>query len=151
MVRPLQDGVITDLETTRRFLHEVLCRVAPDWWHRHRLSVVIGVPVGATTLERRALLEAAEEAKVGRAELVVEPIAGALGCGVDPLEPRTHMVVDVGGGTSEVTAFCFGVVLAYRSCPLAGDEMTLAVYQHLRQEYQLVVGELVAEDVKIGL
>ncbi|MDQ3944076.1 MAG: rod shape-determining protein [Actinomycetota bacterium] len=149
VIRPLEDGVITDLETTRRFLRQVLHQVAPGWWQRRRLSAVIGVPIGATALQRRALLEAAEEAGMGHAQLVPEPVAGAVGCGIDPLEPRTHMVVDVGGGTSEVAAFGSGGVLAYRSCPLAGAEMTVAVYQYLRNEHQLVVGELVAEEVKV--
>lgn len=149
VVRPLQDGVVADLETTRRFIRAILGRAGLRWWQRRRLSVVVGVPVGATALQRRAVLEAAEEARIGRVQVIAEPIAGALGCGLDPLETRTHMVVDVGGGTSEVTAFCFGGFLAYRSVPLAGDEMTLAIYQYLRQEHQLVVGELVAEDVKV--
>ena len=78
-----------------------------------------------------------------------EPIAGAIGCGIDPLQPRAHMVVDVGGGTAEVSAFCFGGILATRSCRIAGDEMTLALHQYLRQEHQLMVGELTAEDIKI--
>jgi len=149
VVRPLRDGVITDLETTRRFLREVLHGIAPTWWQRRRLSVVIGVPAGATALERRALLEAAEEAGIGRAQLLPEPVCGAIGCGIDPLRPRTHLVVDVGGGTSEVAAFGSGGMLTYRSSPIAGDEMTLALYQYIRSEHQLIVGERMAEDVKI--
>jgi rod shape-determining protein MreB and related proteins len=149
VVRPLRDGVITDLETTRRFLREILQGIAPSWWQRRRLSVVIGVPAGATALERRALLEAAEEAGIGRAHLLPEPVCGAVGCGVDPLQPRSHLVVDIGGGTSEVCAFGSGGMLAYRSSPLAGDEMTLALYQYIRSEHQLVVGERIAEQVKI--
>jgi rod shape-determining protein MreB len=152
VVRPLQDGVVRDLETTRRFLGEILRRIAPGRWQRRRASVVFGLPVGASALEHRALLEAAEEARIGRRPLMLaEPIAGAVGCGVDPLEARTHMVVDVGAGTSEVVVFGSGSVLAYRSCPLAGEEMTAALYQHLRQEYQVVVGELAAEEAKIRI
>jgi len=149
VIRPLRDGVITDLETTRRFLREILQGIAPTWWQRRRLSVVIGVPAGATALERRALLEAAEEAGIGKAQLLPEPVCGAVGCGIDPLRPRTHLVVDVGGGTSEVAAFGSGGMLTYRSTPVAGDEMTLALYRYIRSEHQLVVGELMAEEVKI--
>src|SRR5687768_9502877 len=145
VVRPLRDGVITDLETTRRFLREILADIAPTWLQRRRLSVVIGVPAGATALERRALLEAAEEAGIGRAHLLPEPVCGAVGCGVDPLQPRSHLVVDIGGGTSEVCAFGSGGMLAYRTSPLAGDEMTLALYQYIRSEHQLLVGERIAE------
>jgi rod shape-determining protein MreB len=149
VVRPLHDGVVSDLETARTFIRAVLHRLPIHVWERARLRAVIGVPVGATTLERRALLEAAEEAKIRKASLVAEPIAGAVGCGLDPLEPLTHMVVDVGGGTAEVTAFCYGGLVAHRSCRLAGDEMTLGVYQYLRQKHQLVVSEYGAEEIKI--
>lgn len=147
LVRPLQDGVVTDLEGSRTYLRSVLRRLPSQM--RVRAQAAIGVPLGATTLERRGLLEAADEAHVARAVLIAEPIAGAVGCGLDPMEPRSHMVVDIGGGTSEVTAFCFGGVLAHRTSRVAGDEMTLAIYEYLRHEYQLIVGELVAEDVKI--
>jgi rod shape-determining protein MreB len=148
-IRPLQDGVITDLHSARLYLRSVLHRVIRHPWLRGRLRAAVGVPVGATALERRALLEAADEAGIHRACILDEPIAGAIGCGIDPLERRAHLVVDVGGGTAEVTAFCFGGILAHRSCRVAGDEMTLAVSHHLREHQQLLVGELTAEQVKI--
>jgi rod shape-determining protein MreB len=148
-VRPLHDGVITDLELARTFIVAVLRLVARRPWERIRPHAVIGVPVGATSLERRAVVEAAEEAGVGKVSLIPEAVAGAIGSGVDPLEPRAHVVVDIGGGTAEVTAFCFGGILAHRSCRVAGDEMTIALYQYLRHEHGIVVGELTAEDVKV--
>ncbi len=147
-VRPLRDGVIVDLEAARSYIVGVLSRITEHPWQRIRPRAVIGVPGGATSLERRALVEAADEAGIRRVRLLPEPIAGALGCGLDPLEARAHMVVDVGGGTAEVTAFCYGGILAHRSCRVAGDEMTLALFQYLRTEHQLIVGELTAEDVK---
>jgi rod shape-determining protein MreB len=147
-LRPLRDGVIVDLEAARAFIVGILRLVTEHPWQRVHPRAVIGVPAGATSLERRALLEAADEAGIRRARLVPEPIAGVVGCDVNPLEPRSHMVVDVGGGTAEVTAFCFGGVLAHRSCKVAGDEMTLALYQYLRADHQLIVGELTAESVK---
>ncbi len=148
VLRPLQDGVITDLEVARLYLRTVLQRVTGNPWPL-RVRAVIGVPVGATALERRALLEAADEAGISKATALEEPIAGAVGCGIDPMEQRAHLVADVGGGTAEVTAFCFGGILAHRSCRVAGDEMTLAVSHHLREHHQLLVGDLTAEDVKI--
>jgi rod shape-determining protein MreB and related proteins len=148
-VRPLHDGVITDLESARTFIVAILRLVARRPWERLRPRAVIGVPVGATALERRAVVEAAEEAGIGRVTLIPEPVAGAIGSAVDPLEPRAHLVVDVGGGTAEVTAFCFGGILAHRSSRVAGDEMTVALYQYLRQEHGVVVGELTAEDIKL--
>jgi rod shape-determining protein MreB len=147
-LRPLQDGVITDLETARTYLRSVLHKAGRRGRGLPRRAV-IGVPVGSTALERRALLEAAEEAGLRAVAALDTSIAGAVGCGIDPLEPRVHMVVDVGGGTAEVVAFCFGGVLADRSSKLAGDEMTLAVSRYLREVHHLHVGELEAESVKI--
>lgn len=150
-VRPIRDGVITDLETARAFIVSILRRVTRRPWERIRPRAIVGVPSGATTLERRALLEAVEEAGVGHVDLLPEPIAGAVGCGIDTLSRRAHMVVDVGGGTAEITAFCFGGILATQSTRIAGDEMTVAIHQHLRQKHQMVVGELTAEDLKMRL
>jgi rod shape-determining protein MreB len=149
VVRPLEDGVITDLETARMFITGILRGVPLRAWQRWRVRAVIGTPVGATPLERRALLEAADEARIGRAVTVPEAIAGAVGCGIDPLEPRTHMVVDVGGGTAEVAAFTFGSLVAHRSTRIAGNEMTIAVSEYLRHEHQILVSDPVAEDIKI--
>jgi rod shape-determining protein MreB len=148
-VRPVQDGVITDLETARLYLRTVLGRTITRPWLRGRVRAVIGVPVGATALERRALLEAADEAGIARASTLDEPIAGAIGCGLDPMESRAHLVVDIGGGTAEVTTFCFGGLLAHRSCRVAGDEMTSAVVHYLREQHQMLVGDIAAEDLKI--
>ena len=131
-MRPLHDGVIVDLEAARGFLVGMMSKVATPAWQRVRPRAVIEVPAGATALERRALLEVADEAGIRKPSLIPEPIAGALGCGLDPLEPRAHMVMDVGGGTSEITAFCYGGVLAHRSSRIAGDELTLALYRYLR-------------------
>jgi len=150
-VRPIRDGVITDLQSARAFIVAILRMAMHHPWERIRLHAAVGVPAGATALERRGLIEAVEEAGVSRVDLIPEPVAGAIGCGIDPLLPRAHMVVDVGGGTAEVSAFCFGGILANRSCRVAGDEMTLALLQYLRQEHQLMVGELTAEDIKIRL
>lgn len=147
-VRPLHDGVIVDLEAARAFVVGVLGKLATPAWQRVRPRAVIGVPAGATALERRALLEVVKEAGIRKADLVPEPIAGAVGCGLDPLEPRAHMVVDIGGGTSEITAFCYGGVLSHRSSRIAGDEMTLALHRYLRAEHQMLVGELTAEALK---
>lgn len=148
-VHPMRDGVITDLESARSFIVAILRLVTRRPWERVRPKAVIGVPVGATMLERRAVVEAAEEAGVGRTTLIPEPVAGAIGSAIDPLEPRAHLVVDIGGGTAEVTAFCFGGILAHRSCRMAGDEMTIALHRYLRQEHGIFVGELTAEDIKL--
>jgi rod shape-determining protein MreB len=150
-VRPIRDGVITDLQTARTFIVAILRRAFRHPWERMRPHVVVGVPSGSTSLERRALVEAVEEAGGGRVDLIPEPVAGAVGCGINPLTPRAHMVVDVGGGTAEVTAFCYGGILSSQSCRVAGDEMTVALHSYLRQEHQFLVGELTAEDLKMRL
>ena len=141
-VRPLDDGVVTDLETARIYLRSIVQKAGRNAW-TGRTRAVIGAPVGATALERRALLEAADEAGIRPVTALDESIAGAVGCGIDPLERRVHMVVDVGGGTAEVAAFCFGGVLTHRTSKLAGDEMTLAVYRHLREQHHLHVLSLI--------
>jgi len=150
-VRPLRDGVITDLATARAFIAAILRKVSHRPWELLPAGAVVGVPAGATALERRALTEAAEEAGLRRVMLISEPIAGALGSGLDPMAPRAQMVVDVGGGTAEVTAFSTGGILSSRSCRVAGDEMTAALSRYLRQQHQLLVGELTAEALKLGL
>ncbi|MGH3098368.1 MAG: rod shape-determining protein [Streptosporangiales bacterium] len=150
VVRPLYGGVITDLDVSRRFIRTILRRGNAHAWMPARTHAAIGVPVGATALERRALMEAAEAAHVARPMLVAEPLAGAVGCGIDPSEARTHMVVDIGGGTSEVTAFCFGEVVAHRSLRTAGNDMTLAVHRYLFETYGIDAAETEAEKLKIN-
>ena len=147
-VRPMSDGVVTDLETARLYLKAVLRRIGRRGGMLP-VRAVIGVPVGSTALEHRALVEAAEEAGIRPVTALDEAVAGAVGCGIDPLERRVHMVVDVGGGTAEAVAFCYGGVLAHRTSKLAGDEMTVCVARYLREQHQLYVGELAAEDLKI--
>ncbi|MFC9838172.1 rod shape-determining protein [Rhodococcus sp. NPDC127530] len=149
-VRPMRDGVIVDLESARAFVTAVIKRVSAARRYGLRPKAVISVPAGATPLERRALLEVGHEAGLRKVGLVPEPVAGALGCGINPMEPRAHLVVDIGGGTSEVTAICFGGILSHRSCRVAGDELTNALYQYLRAEHKIVVGVLTAERAKLG-
>ncbi|MBA8963471.1 rod shape-determining protein MreB [Rhodococcus percolatus] len=142
--------MIVDLETARAFVTAVIKRVSSARRYGLRPKGVISVPAGATPLERRALLEVGHEAGLRKVGLIPEPVAGALGCGINPMEPRAHLVVDIGGGTSEITAICFGGILSHRSCRLAGDELTNALYQYLRSEHKIVVGELTAERAKLG-
>src|SRR5689334_13961376 len=149
VLRPVRHGVITDLHTARSYLRAVVRQIFPRPWQRARAQVVVGVPAGASLLEQRALLEAVEEAGISWAVAIEEPIAGALGCGINPLDRRVHMVVDVGGGTAEASAFCFGGVLASRSCRMGGGEMTQAVIRHVRQHHHLIPGEIAAEQMTI--
>ncbi len=145
-VRPLHDGVVMDLETARLYLRAVLARAGRRAWSPTR--AVIGVPADATSLEVRALLEAAEEASIRPATALDDAVAGAVGCGLDPLERRVHLVIDIGGGSAAAVAFCYGGVLTQRTSKVGGVEMTGAVARYLREEHQLLVGELEAERVK---
>jgi rod shape-determining protein MreB and related proteins len=149
VLRPVRHGVITDLNTARSYLRAVVRQILPRPWQRARAQVVVGVPAGASLLEQRALLESVEEAGISWAVAIEEPIAGALGCGIDPLDRRVHMVVDIGAGTAEASAFCFGGVLASRSCHTAGGEMTQAVIRHVREHHHLILGEIAAEEMTV--
>jgi rod shape-determining protein MreB len=149
LLRPCQGGVVGDLELTRTYLGATLRRAGVRRWRRPRARAAIGVPVGATPLERRALREAADEAGLGKTVLLPEPVAGAMGAGLDPLAPRTRLVADIGGSRAEVCAFSFGGVIAHRSTRLGGDEMTLALFQYLREQHQVVVDKMAAEELKI--
>lgn len=145
-LRPLHDGVVTDLETARLYLRAVLARAGRRSWSPTR--AVIGVPADSTSLEIRALLEAAEEAGIRPATALDDAVAGAVGCGLDPLERRVHLVIDIGGGSAAAVAFCYGGVLTQRTSKVGGVEMTGAVARYLREEHQLLVGELEAERAK---
>jgi rod shape-determining protein MreB len=149
LVRPCQGAIVGDLELTRTYLGTTLRQAGIRRWRWPRSRAAIGVPVGATPLERRAIREAADGAGLGKTVLIPEPVAGALGAGLDPLAPRTRLVADIGGSRAEVCAFSFGGVIAHRSTRLAGDEMTLALYQYLREQHQIVVDKMLAEQLKI--
>ncbi|MBN9107170.1 MAG: rod shape-determining protein [Pseudonocardia sp.] len=152
-VRPVRAGVVTDLDTARRYIRAVVRRILPRPWQRSRLSVALVVPAAASALERRALVEAAEEAGIGRVVALAAPVAAAVGCGLDPLDRRAHMVADVGAGTAEIMAVCYGEVLAVRSTRQAGDALTAAVRHHLRTEHRLLTGPAAAEALtrQVGL
>jgi rod shape-determining protein MreB and related proteins len=137
--RPVRGGAVTDLALVRTYLAELVRRTSRGPWARRRTRAVLSCPVDATPLERRALVEAADEAGLARADLVPAPLAGALGCGVDVTESRVHVIVDVGAGTAEIAVFCRGAVLARRSCRQAGDEAADAVRRHLREAHGLHV------------
>jgi rod shape-determining protein MreB len=149
-VRPMRAGVIVDLESAKAFVSAVIKQASPYGHFGRRPTAVISVPEGATPLERRALLEVGHEAGLRKVGLIPEPVAGAVGCGINPMEPRAHLVVNIGGGTSEVTAVCFGGVISHRSCRIAGDELTTALHHYLREEHQIIVGDLTADRAKMG-
>jgi rod shape-determining protein MreB len=149
-VRPLRDGVIADFDTTeamlRHFIEKVLTRRV---WEHPR--VVIGVPSGITEVERRAVEEAARQAGAWSALVIEEPMAAAIGAGLPVGEPMGSMVVDIGGGTTEVAVISLGGICTARSIRIAGEEMDEAIATYVRRELNLYIGERTAEEIKIKI
>ncbi|MEX2160598.1 MAG: rod shape-determining protein [Anaerolineales bacterium] len=152
VVRPLRDGVISEFEITEEMLayfiskaHEQSIVPLP------RPRVVIGVPTGVTEVEKRAVNDAALLAGARAVYLIEEPTASALAVGLPINQVGGNVIVDIGGGTSEVTVFSMGGIVSSKSLRLAGDEMDLAVMQYIRNKYNILIGERAAEQVKIKI
>jgi len=149
-VRPLKDGVIADFDVAQTMLRELIARVHP----RRRIvrpRIVVGVPSGITQVEKRAVREAAMQAGARAVYLVEEPMAAAIGAGLRIQEPGGHLVVDIGGGTTEVAVISLSGIVQCRSVRTAGDEMNDAIIQYIRKHYNLLVGERRAEEIKLAL
>src|SRR3989449_4501997 len=151
VVRPLKDGVIADFEITERMLGYFISRT--QGWHRTilRPRVVVGVPSGITQVERRAVRDAAMHAGARAVYLVEEPVAAAMGAGLPIQEPGGNLIVDIGGGTTEVAVISLAGVIYCKSVRIAGDKMDEEIMQHIRKHYNLLVGERRAEEIKINL
>lgn len=147
--RPLRGGAITDFETTARLLKLLLQRVGVSRFSRRR--ALICVPSAITSVERRAVVEAAEQAGAANAFLMEEPMAAAIGAGLPVQEPIGNMVVDVGGGTSEVAIISLGGLVACKALRLGGFDVDAAIVNHVRREYAVAIGERTAEQVKIAI
>jgi len=149
-IRPLKDGVIADFDMCERMLRYFIERVHHRRWAKPRM--VICVPSGITGVEQRAVQEAAEYAGARKpAYIIEEPMAAAIGAGLPVHEPRGNMVVDIGGGTTEVAVISLGGVVANESVRVAGDEIDEALIRFCKKEYSLALGERTAEDVKTQL
>jgi len=147
VIRPLQSGVISDLDAAQAMLREFILRVH----HRRRLAkprVVVCVPSGVTMIERRAVEEAVLQAGARHVQIVSEPLAAAIGAGLPVDEPRGSMVVDVGGGTTEVAVLVLGSILASTSLRVAGDAIDAAIVNSIRKQHAVLIGERTAEKVK---
>lgn len=149
-VRPLRDGVISDYEVTEKMLRYFLRKVCG-----HPLlfkpRVMICVPSGATEVEKRAVLDAAYEAGARRTYLIEEPIAAAIGAGIDISKPCGNMVVDIGGGTTNIAVISLGGIVVSDSIKVAGDKFDEAIIRYMRKKYNLLIGERTAEDMKIKI
>jgi rod shape-determining protein MreB len=150
-IRPMKDGVIADFETTQEMLRYFIRRVRTEQRKYAHPRVVVSVPSGITEVEKRAVRESAEQAGASEVHLIEEPMAAAIGAGLPVTEPSGSMVIDIGGGTTEVAVISLGGIVVSRSVRVAGDEMDNAIIQHIKRKYNLMVGERTAEDIKIKI
>lgn len=149
-VRPLRDGVISDFEVTEQMLHYFIRKVHERLLLRiPRPRVVVGIPSGVTEVEKRAVHDATLSAGAREAYLVEEPIAAAIGAGLPVTDSVGSMVVDIGGGTTEVAVISLGGIVVASSIRVAGDEMDEDIINYVRQKYNLLIGERMAEEAKI--
>ena len=149
-VKPLKNGVIADFETTTIMLQEFI-RKALRGKTFTKARVIICVPSGVTTVERRAVKEAVEQAGAKYVLIVEEAMAAAIGAGLPTLEPIGSMIVDIGGGTSEAAVISMGGIISSKSIRCGGDELDAAIINHIRKRYNLLIGERTAEDIKIQI
>jgi rod shape-determining protein MreB and related proteins len=148
-IRPLKDGVIADFDVTEQMLRHFIQKV-----HQHRFAhprVVVCVPSGVTGVEKRAVEEATRNAGARDAFLIEEPMAAAIGAGLPVSEPTGNMIVDVGGGTSEVAVISLGGIVVSVSLRVGGDEMDEAIIGHVKREYKLLIGNQTAEEIKLEI
>ena len=149
-VRPLKDGVIADFEITTTMLQEFIKKALKGALFT-KAHVVICIPSGVTAVERRAVKEAAENAGAKKVNIIEEPMAAAIGAGLPVSEPQGSMIVDIGGGTSEVAVISLGGIVTSRSVRVAGDAFDAAIINYIKKKYNLLIGERTAENVKIAI
>ena len=149
-IRPMRDGVIADFDVTQAMLRHFISKA-----YRRRMffrpQVVVCVPSGVTEVEKRAVLDATNQAGAREAFLIEEPMAAAIGSGLPVEEPTGSMIVDIGGGTSEVAVISLGGIVTSMSVRVGGDELDEAIIQYVRKQYNLMIGERTAEEIKIQI
>jgi rod shape-determining protein MreB len=149
-IRPMRDGVIADFDITKAMLDHFISKVNPRKG-LFRPRVIVGIPSGVTEVEKRAVIEAALQAGAKEAHTVEEPMAAAIGAGLPVEEPTGSMVVDIGGGTTDVAVISLGGIVTNKSLRVGGDEMDEAIINYIKREYNLMIGERTAEEIKIQI
>ncbi|HEY6099665.1 MAG TPA: rod shape-determining protein, partial [Anaeromyxobacter sp.] len=149
-IRPMKDGVIADFEVTAAML-KYFIQSAHNRKSFVKPRIIIGIPSGITEVEKRAVREAAESAGAREVYLIEQPMAAAIGAGLPITEPSGNMIVDIGGGTSDVAVISLGGIVYSRSVRIAGDKMDEAIIQHIKRKYNLLIGERTAELIKMGI
>lgn len=147
-IRPMKDGVIADFDVTERMLRYFINKAVKKRVLFHP-RVVVSIPSGVTEVEKRAVIDATLQAGAREAYLIEEPMAAAIGAGLPVHEPMGNMVVDIGGGTTEVAVISLGGIVTSRSVRVAGDEMDESIVQYVKRTYNLMIGERTAEQIKI--
>lgn len=150
-IRPMKDGVIADFDVTQSMIKYFIKKALRGKTFLVHPRVVVSVPSGVTAVEERAVKEAAVQAGAREAYLIEEPMAAAIGAGLPVHEPTGNMVVDIGGGTTEVAVISLGGIVTSRSIRVAGDEMDEAIISHVKKTYNLMIGERTAEEIKIEI
>lgn len=151
-VRPLKDGVIADFDMTTSMLQEFIRKALKGRaFAGSRVRVIICIPSGVTAVERRAVKEATQNAGAKRVSIIEEPMAAAIGAGLPVADPTGSMIVDIGGGTSEVAVISLGGIVTSRSVRVAGDEFDSSIINYLKKKYNLLIGERTAENIKIAI
>jgi len=148
-IRPMREGVISQYEVTLKMLQYFIRRACGNMFFKPR--VMICVPTGITEVEERAVVDAANQAGARQTHLIEEPIAAAIGAGLDISGPRGNMIVDIGGGTTDVAVISLGGIVVSESIKTAGDKMDEAIMHYVRRKYNILIGERTAEQIKINI
>ena len=148
-IRPLREGVISDYEVTERMLKEFIHKVMGFQFFKPR--IIICVPSGITEVEERAVIDAGIQAGARRVYLIEEPVAAAIGAGIDITQPDGHFIIDIGGGTSDIAVISLSGVVESASIKVAGDQFNEAVVKYMRRKHNLLIGERTAEEMKMSI
>lgn len=149
-IRPLRDGVISDYDMTERMLKEFIRKVTGGF-HLFPPRIMVCVPSGITEVEERAVIDAGRQAGARRVYLIEEPVAAAIGAGIDITRPDGHMVVDIGGGTSDIAVISLSGVVESASIKVAGDQFNEAIVKYMRRKHNILIGERTAEQMKMEI
>lgn len=149
-IRPLRDGVIADFQAAEYMMREMIKMIGiKGWLFPPALKMVICIPSGITEVEERAVKDSAEQAGAKEVRLIHEPMAAAIGIGIDVLEPTGNMIIDIGGGTSEIAVIALGGIVNNKSIRIAGDDFNADIEEYMRKQHNINIGERTAERIKI--
>ena len=141
-IRPLKDGVIADFQAAEAMIRGMIKMINPKrQWFSPSMRMVICIPSGITEVEKRAVVDSAEHAKAKEVYLIHEPMAAAIGIGIDVEEPVGNMIIDIGGGTSEIAVIALGGIVSDKNIRVAGDEFTQDIEEYMRRQHNILIGE----------